>query len=330
MNEPIHDRGYQLLFSNPILFRQLLESFVKAPWVAQLDFDSCEKLNKSFISKEYEKRESDLIYKIRWREQTAYIVILVEFQSTVQRFMAIRIWRYLAEFYTDWIETHQPSRHEKLPPVFPIMLYNGDSKWTAPDNIADLIENNEQLGEFALQFKYLKIVENEFSVEQLLAIGNIVSTLFLAETHYDFDKLLDEFIRLFKQEDRTAISLFINWFKQLALRGRIIPSDYQISLFINWFKQLALRGRIIPSDYQACEQLYYDEQEVSMLITALRKDRESLFQQGIQQGIQQGEWNNKINTANAMLAKGFESMMIAELLQLPLEEIERLQHPNAH
>ena len=63
-----------------------------------------------------------------------------------------------------------------------------------------------------------------------------------------------------------------------------------------------------------------------MLITALRKDRESLFQQGIQQG----EWNNKINTANAMLAKGFESMMIAELLQLPLEEIERLQHPNAH
>ena len=63
-----------------------------------------------------------------------------------------------------------------------------------------------------------------------------------------------------------------------------------------------------------------------MLITALRKDRESLFQQGIQQG----EWNNKINTAKAMLAKGFESMMIAELLQLPLEEIERLQHSNAH
>jgi len=303
MNEPIHDRGYQLLFSNPILFRQLLESFVKAPWVAQLDFDSCEKLNKSFISKEYEKRESDLIYKIRWREQTAYIVILVEFQSTVQRFMAIRIWRYLAEFYTDWIETHQPSRHEKLPPVFPIMLYNGDSKWTAPDNIADLIENNEQLGEFALQFKYLKIVENEFSVEQLLAIGNIVSTLFLAETHYDFDKLLDEFIRLFKQEDRTAISLFINWFKQLALRGRIIPSDYQ-----------------------ACEQLYYDEQEVSMLITALRKDRESLFQQGIQQG----EWNNKINTARVLLAEGLDIPMIIKATQLPLEEIERLQHPNAH
>ena len=78
-----------------------------------------------------------------------------------------------------------------------------------------------------------------------------------------------------------------------------------------------------------------------MLITALRKDRESLFQQGIQQGIQQGvqqgiqqgvqqgiqqgEWNNKINTARVLLAEGFDIPMIIKATQLPLEEIERLQ-----
>jgi len=38
MTTQIHDRGYQLLFSNPEIFRQLLESFVKQPWVSQLDF----------------------------------------------------------------------------------------------------------------------------------------------------------------------------------------------------------------------------------------------------------------------------------------------------
>jgi len=63
-----------------------------------------------------------------------------------------------------------------------------------------------------------------------------------------------------------------------------------------------------------------------MLITALRKDRESLFQQGIQQG----EWNNKINTARVLLAEGLDISMIIKATQLPLEEIERLQHPNAH
>ena len=40
MTTQIHDRGYQLLFSSPEMeiFRQLLESFVKQPWVSQLDF----------------------------------------------------------------------------------------------------------------------------------------------------------------------------------------------------------------------------------------------------------------------------------------------------
>lgn len=302
MSDPIHDRGYQLLFSNPIIFRQLLESFVDAPWVAQLDFNSCEKLNKSFISKEYEKRESNLIYKIRWRDQTAYIILLLEFQSTVQRFMAVRIWRYLAEFYTDWIETHSIGRHEKLPPVFPIMLYNGDEKWTAPDNLADLIENNELLGNFALHFKYLKIVENEFSSENLLKIGNIVSTLFLAETQYDYEQLTQELLRLFKQEDRAAISLFINWFKQLSLRNRIDPRDYQ-----------------------QYEQLYRDEQEVGMLITALRKERETLYQQGKQSGLQEGAQKKVRDVAKAMLSEGFEPAIIAKITQLSLQDIEQIK-----
>lgn len=310
MSDPIHDRGYQLLFSNPIIFRQLLENFVDAPWVAQLDFNSCEKLNKSFISKEYEKRESDLIYKIRWRDQTAYIILLLEFQSTVQRFMAVRIWRYLAEFYTDWIETHSVARHEKLPPVFPIMLYNGDEKWTAPDNLADLIENTELLGSFALQFRYLKIVENEFSPEHLLKIGNIVSTLFLAETHYDYEQLTQELLRLFKQEDRGAISLFINWFKQLSRRERIDPHDYQ-----------------------QYEQLYRDEQEVGMLITALRKERENLYQQGKELGLvegktlglQEGAQKNARDIAKVMLAEGFEPHLVAKITQLSLQDIEQLK-----
>jgi len=49
--------------------------------------------------KKYEKRESDVIYKIQLRGQTAYIVILIEFQSSVDKFMALRILRYISSFY---------------------------------------------------------------------------------------------------------------------------------------------------------------------------------------------------------------------------------------
>jgi len=52
------------------------------------------------------------------------------------------------------------------------MIYNGLAAWTAPSNIAELIDNHELLGEFALNFNYFKIAENEISVERLLELGN--------------------------------------------------------------------------------------------------------------------------------------------------------------
>lgn len=51
----------------------------------------------------------------------------------------------------------------------------------------------------------------------MLRIKNIVSTLFVAKSYYDIDLLQKELLALFKREsDREAISLFLNWFKQLS------------------------------------------------------------------------------------------------------------------
>ncbi len=35
----IHDKGYKKLFSNKVIFRQLLETFVDETWIKDLDFD---------------------------------------------------------------------------------------------------------------------------------------------------------------------------------------------------------------------------------------------------------------------------------------------------
>ena len=118
----VHDLGYSVLFSNKVIFRQLLETFVRQPWVAEIDFEQIEKLNKSFISKKHRKHESDLIYKVKLKDKTAYIIVLIEFQSTVQKFMAVRVLHYIMSFYLDLIK--QKSL-KTLPPVFPIVLYNG-------------------------------------------------------------------------------------------------------------------------------------------------------------------------------------------------------------
>ncbi len=306
----IHDSGYKKLFSNRTIFRQLIETFVNQEWVHSLDFDTCEPLDKSFISEHYKETESDLIYKIQFQDREVYIYILIEFQSTVDPFMALRVLNYITNFYMDFLVNN--SGVNKLPAVFPIVLYNGSTPWTASVNLSALIEQMPPLGRFALDFEYFLIAENQYSQEALLKIRNIVSTLFLAESHYDLDVLEAELVNVFSSEgDRQAVSLFLNWFRQLAFHGRI-ESD----------------------DYESLEYIYRTEEEVkTMLVTALEKERERFFQnglregkqEGLREGKQEGRIEEKIETAKAMLAKGIEMTLISEITNLPEAQLLQLK-----
>ncbi|UCE06280.1 MAG: Rpn family recombination-promoting nuclease/putative transposase, partial [bacterium] len=206
----IHDSGYRKLFSNKVIFRQLIETFVNEDWVKDLDFEDCETVDKSFISDHYKETESDIIYKLKLKDKEVYFFILIEFQSTVERFMALRVLNYVTNFYMDYIESNP--KIKMLPAMFPILLYNGDADWTAPVKLGELIEDHERLGRFSISFEYFKIAENEYKREDLLQIKNIVSTLFLAESYYNIDLLKEELLELFDREsDKEAVSLFLNW-----------------------------------------------------------------------------------------------------------------------
>ena len=322
----IHDSGYKKLFSNRTIFRQLIETFVNQEWVHSLDFDTCEPLDKSFISEHYKETEGDLIYKIQFQDREVYIYILIEFQSTVDPFMALRVLNYITNFYMDFLVNNKSV--QKLPAVFPIVLYNGEARWTAPVNLSALIEQTPPLGAFALDFQYFLIAENRYSQEALLKIRNIVSTLFLAESYYDVKVLEVELLNLFSSErDRQAVSLFLNWFKQLAFHGRL-ESD----------------------DYESLESIYRTEEEVkTMLVTALERERQQIFQSGLregkqeglregkqegllegkqegkQEGLLEGEQKGRIETAKAMLAKEMEMTLISEITNLSEAQLLELR-----
>lgn len=297
----IHDSGYKKLFSNRTIFRQLLETFVAEPWVTQLDFSQAETLDKSFVADHYKATESDLIYKVPLQGRPVYIYLLMEFQSKVDRFMAVRIAYYILAFYMDYIAnsrsangftsdsaTGERVKGEKLPAVFPLVVYNGSEPWTAAERLTDLVATEPVLGDYGVQCRYFKLAENAFSRDRLLAIRNIVSTLFLAEAHYDIALLIEEFVALFSQEeDKRAVSLLLNWFHQLVVHGRVQERDYA-----------------------ALEQEYHSVREVrEMLIEALEKEKQLIRQEGFEQG--------------EALAT---SRMIAQILQRKFGEVPALVH----
>ena len=214
--------------------------------------------------------ESNIIYQVPLRdsEQVIYLCLLIAFQSSVYRFMVLRMRQYTCDFYMDFALSNKQVRHLLLPVMFPLVLYNGDDPWTAPDSLEALIEQGVQLGEYGLHFKHLVIAENELGKETLLRIRNIISTLFLAESHYDYELLRDELLNLCDTEqDVQALELFINWLRQLAHHGKINPVDFAR----------------MEAQYRTREEMK------SMLIKALEQERDSLRQEGYELGEKKGK-----------------------------------------
>ena len=78
--------------------------------------------------------------------------------------MALRILTYTALLWEELIKKGEIKKGEKLPPVFPIVLYNGEVPWNAPLKISDLLAPiQDKLSEYQPEQKYFLIDENRIS-----------------------------------------------------------------------------------------------------------------------------------------------------------------------
>ena len=204
-----HDRRYKYVFSHPAFVERLLTSFVDEPFVDDLDFSTLQRVNASFVSEEFARREADVIWKLSYRGRPIYLFVLIEFQSSVDPWMALRFLRYLAEFYQSLVAEGQSA---PLPAVFPLLLYTGDPKWSAVKSVEELIQP-ELPRSFIPQLSYYAILVNEMPKETLLRIHNAVSAVFYVENS-DPDKLaetLDELMAILSEEAAEQFEVFGRW-----------------------------------------------------------------------------------------------------------------------
>ena len=102
-----HDSGYKLLFSHPEMVADLLSGFVAECWIGELDFSTLEKQSGSYVSDDLRPRAEDVVWRVRWRDRWLYVYLLLEFQSEVDPFMAVRLLVYVGLLYQDLIRAKQ-------------------------------------------------------------------------------------------------------------------------------------------------------------------------------------------------------------------------------
>ena len=166
------------------------------------------------ISDELERREADLIFKVNLGGENAYIYILMEFQSSPDKAIPVRMLNYITMFY-DYLL--RQSKAGKLPPVLPLLIYNGRRDWNVPLKLEELIE--PYIPErYIPHFEYLPIIEKNYSDETLSEINNLISTIMLIENSRDEEKLLKHVRRVaecVRKEHIEDIRLFSKWFVRM-------------------------------------------------------------------------------------------------------------------
>ena len=131
-----HDHPYKELFSQPELIADLLRL---AEMADGLDLDSLDRRNGSYISEDWKGREDDVVWRVRCGGRDLYVYLLIEFQSTVDPLMAVRVMTYIGLLWQDLARAGKLNPDGTLPPVLPLVLYNGEAPWTAARTIHDAL-----------------------------------------------------------------------------------------------------------------------------------------------------------------------------------------------
>ena len=192
--------------------------------------------------------------------------------------MAVRILTYTGLLYQDLIRSHA-LHQDRLPPVLPIVLYNGETRWTAAVELAALLEPAPaELQAYQPQQRYLLLDEGVYSDTDLAGLRNLVAAVFRLENSRTPDEVL------------AVVTALLDWLQH--------PTQTRLRrAFTVWIQRVILADSAPEAVTESIIEL--DEvrtmlaQRVQEWKQQWRKDgfaegREDGFAEGIEQGLEQG------------------------------------------
>ena len=131
-----HDSLFKRIMENDIAAKKFLNEYLPQEVKDIVNLETIKVQKESYIEPNLTKRLSDIVYSVNTKDNKgAFIYVISEHQSSVDQLMAFRLWKYtllLAERHID--------KKEKIPLIFPLVVYAGKAKYTATRNLWELFE----------------------------------------------------------------------------------------------------------------------------------------------------------------------------------------------
>jgi hypothetical protein len=181
----------------------LVREFVPRELVGGLDFSGLQRVNPKFHPnrRSARRRDGDVIWRLPTREGSDYLYLLIEFQSKIDGWMAVRTQVYQGLLWQQVIDEQKLRAGARLPPLLLIVLYNGEPRWKEATTTRDLIalSSDSALWRWQPQVRYCLFDMGAFPKGKLARRSSLVALLFRLEQRHSpagLKKLLEDGGRL--------------------------------------------------------------------------------------------------------------------------------------
>lgn len=287
------DYGYKNLFGHRELVYDLVMHFFQKKDMPSIDIGSLEKINAHYIDDKYRRRENDVVWKMRVADEWVYLYLMLEFQSKIDKYMAIRLMGYIGLLYQDLIKSKALGEKRKLPPILPWVIYTGKKKWSVPQYSHKLLEPTipSALKKHFPHFYYrvLDIGHYPLKARDTKKNNLMIPLIELEQSVYDrtlakpiIERLTKQLIDPEHDSLRRAFSIYIN--RVLGLKNINSGDSYDDK-----------------------------EEDISMLAERMKAYDKKLQREAEEKGAKK--------LACALLEKGVSKELIAEVADFQLEEL---------
>jgi predicted transposase/invertase (TIGR01784 family) len=138
--DKIQDKFFRDIYGRPGNAVGFLRNFLPPNILEALDLNFLSVDKKSYLSEEYKEHYTDLVVKTRFKgnaEEPVFVYFLLEHKSYIPVRPAFQLLRYMVEQWYDLEK--QGALDNKLPPIFPILLYHGEKGWTHGVHFHDIV-----------------------------------------------------------------------------------------------------------------------------------------------------------------------------------------------
>jgi predicted transposase YdaD len=133
-----HNALFKEIFSNPEHARVELLAILPPELTKLIDWKTLRVEPSSFVEIGDTDRFADILYRVELAGQLALLHVILEHQSSVERFMPLRTLGYSVRKWERCLA--EDPRLEFLPPIIPIVLHHSETGWTAATSFHELFD----------------------------------------------------------------------------------------------------------------------------------------------------------------------------------------------